>query len=302
MAEALAKTGLEAAHYAALLPPLLLQAANIANTIEQGVHGRRRTGMGDSFWQFRPYHWGDDLRYIDWRQSAKSDRLFLRQTEWDAAQSAFLWCDMSPSMHYTSQKKWPEKLERALLLNLSLCHLLVRAGERVAYWDGAMRPISGKGAVERFMNQVSVNIRSATQKTLPPPAILSAHAQVILVSDFFLPLEDIAFFIHHLTEADIHGHLIQVTDPAEETMPFQGRIRFQGLEEEGNILFSRTENIRNAYLDKLNNHREGLRAITHNAGWTLSHHRTDQPITATLLHAHRALSVTLDNHPARRFT
>src|SRR5512146_2442855 len=90
---------------AAALPPLLVAAERVAATVAQGVHGRRRVGQGESFWQFRQYEPGDSLQRIDWRESAKSERLFIRQTEWEAAQSVWAWRDFSPSMNYASSPK-----------------------------------------------------------------------------------------------------------------------------------------------------------------------------------------------------
>lgn len=291
----------DATRGASTLPPLLLQALKIAATIDQGVHGRRRTGTGDSFWQFRSYHWGDDLRRIDWRQSAKSDRLFLRQMEWDAAQSAYLWCDLSPSMRYRSRRNLPDKSERAIVLCLALCHLLVQAGERIAYWNGETPPMSGRAATERLARQLETDFQweGARVKLLPPETALPAHAQVVLFSDFFIPLEEIAQKIHHLAEAGIKGHLMQITDPAEDTLPFEGRIRFYGTEGEGNILFSKTENIREAYLEKLKAHREALKSMTRNIGWHFTIHRTDQSPNLALLALHQSLSASNDLHQGK---
>src|SRR5262249_30048253 len=70
---------------AAVLPPLLVAAERVAVTVAQGVHGRRRVGQGETFWQFRHYESGDAAARIDWRESAKSQRLYVRETEWEAA-------------------------------------------------------------------------------------------------------------------------------------------------------------------------------------------------------------------------
>ena len=92
----------------ARLPPLLVAAERVASTVAQGVHGRRRVGQGDSFWQFRRFVAGDPIARIDWRQSAKSGRpvpdgWFIRETEWEAAQTVCLWRDASPSMRWHSR-------------------------------------------------------------------------------------------------------------------------------------------------------------------------------------------------------
>src|SRR5256714_10721107 len=82
---------------AAVLPPLLVAAERVAVTVAQGVHGRRRVGQGETFWQFRQYQPGDAAARIDWRESAKSQRLYVRETEWEAAQSVWLWRGGSPA-------------------------------------------------------------------------------------------------------------------------------------------------------------------------------------------------------------
>src|SRR5919202_2331648 len=121
---------------AARLPPLLVAAERVAATVAQGVHGRRRVGQGDSFWQFRQYQPGDAPQRIDWRESAKSQRVYIRETEWEAAQSVWLWRDSSPSMDYSSAAyitgaDWPTKRDRAELLLVALASLLLRGGERL---------------------------------------------------------------------------------------------------------------------------------------------------------------------------
>src|SRR5271157_875155 len=116
---------------AAVLPPLLVAAERVAATVAQGVHGRRRVGQGETFWQFRQYEPGDAASRIDWRESAKSQRFYIRETEWEAAQSVWLWRDPSPSMDYGSAEyisgaEWPSKRNRAELLLVAMASLLVR--------------------------------------------------------------------------------------------------------------------------------------------------------------------------------
>ena len=120
---------------AAVLPPLLVAAERVATTVAQGVHGRRRVGQGETFWQFRQYEQGDAAARIDWRESAKSQRLYVRETEWEAAQSVWLWRDASTSMEYSSAEylggTWPTKRDRGELMLVALASLLVRGGERL---------------------------------------------------------------------------------------------------------------------------------------------------------------------------
>ena len=113
----------------------MVAADRVAATVIQGVHGRRRVGQGDAFWQYRPYRDGDSASQIDWRQSARSRHLFVRETEWEAAASVWLWRDASPSMQYASLRNTDTKAVRGELLTLALASLLADAGERVGYLD-----------------------------------------------------------------------------------------------------------------------------------------------------------------------
>jgi uncharacterized protein (DUF58 family) len=283
----------DSAGIAARLPPLLVAAERIAATVIQGVHGRRRVGSGDVFWQHRPYYPGDELRQLDWRQSAKSDKIYLRQMEWSAAQSVYLWCDLSPSMDYASAKDLPTKAERAMVLALALASVLSRAGERVALLGDPEPPISGRAVIERLADRLEHRTRMLRDQgdaknsggggSLPPPVLLPAHAHAVLVGDFFSPIADLRTMLDRFAARDIRGHLLQVLDPAEVAMPFLGRVRFLGLEREGEILMSRAESVREAYLDKLESHREELRALAGHAGWSFSTHATDAPGAPALL-------------------
>ncbi len=135
---------------AATLPPLLVAAERVASTVAQGVHGRRRVGQGETFWQFREYHFGDQPQSIDWRQSAKSDRVYVRQMEWEAAQSVWVWRDTSASMDWCSSDRYPDKRGRADLLALALAALLLRGGEHVTLLGSGLRPLHGRAALARL--------------------------------------------------------------------------------------------------------------------------------------------------------
>ena len=136
-----------AEHAASTLPPLLINANRVAATVSLGSHGRRRAGPGDTFWQFRHYTQSDPAHTIDWRQSAKFGPVFVREREWDAAQTGALWCDCSPSMSFRSSKKLPTKAERASVLGLSLASLMLQGGERVRLLGAETNAAAGRLAL-----------------------------------------------------------------------------------------------------------------------------------------------------------
>lgn len=269
---------------ASRLPPLLVAAERVAATVAQGVHGRRRTGSGETFWQFRRYQPGDPATAIDWRQSARSQPVFVRETEWEAAQTVWLWADSSPSMAWRSTPELPEKRERALLLTLALAALLLRGGERVAPLSGALPPTAGGGALARLA-AVLLGESAAGLPATPLPR----HATVMLAGDFLAPLDEVDATVRRLAAAGTKGHLLQVLDPAEEALPYEGRVRFTGLEGEGEMLVRRVDEIRDAYAERLAAHRDGLAAIARAAGWSFALHHTDQAPQTALLALHAAL-------------
>ena len=274
----------EAAGIAQRLPPLLLAAERIAATVEQGVHGRRRTGPGEVFWQYRTYYPGDELKRLDWRASAKTDRLYLRQLEWSASQSVYLWCDLSPSMVYASRRDLPTKAERAQVLGLALASVLARAGERVGLLGHPEPPSAGRNVTERLAERLFVDARDpARAASLPPPSELPSHSHALLIGDFLSPIEELQSVIAGFAGRNIHGHLLQVLDPAEQAMPFTGRVRFLGLEQEGDMLMSRAEAIREQYLARLDAHQQALRELARHAGWSMTVHVTDGAPASSVL-------------------
>ena len=274
----------EAELAAARLPPLMVAAERVAATVQQGVHGRRRVGMGEAFWQFRRYEPGDSIRKIDWRQSAKSDKLFIRETEWAAAQSVWLWPDPSPSMHWRSKRSLPEKRDRADLIALALSSLLVRAGERVAVLGTGERPISGKVALERLAARILHRPKPLGQPgDLPAFEPLPRYASLIFIGDLLAPLEQIDKLVRRFAAAGVRGYLFHVLDPAEQSLPYAGRTRFEGLEQEGHLLVKRVETVRDEYQEKMAEHQAGLADIARAVGWNYTLHLTDQPPEAALL-------------------
>ncbi len=277
---------------AAALPPLLVAAERVAATVAQGVHGRRRVGQGETFWQFRQYQPGDAASRIDWRESAKSQRLYVRESEWEAAQSVWLWRDASPSMDYSSARyvagaDWPPKRDRAELLLVALASLLVRGGERLTLLGGGAAPIGGRIALSRLVELLE---HDASRGGLPAFEPLPRSAQLVLFGDFLAPLEEVHAALGRFAGAGLNGHLLQIVDPAEEDLPFAGRVRFEGVEEREEIVISRVERVREDYAARFRDHQAGLKAIAAAFGWGFAVHRTDRPPHLALLALHAALT------------
>jgi uncharacterized protein (DUF58 family) len=280
---------------ASVLPPLLVAAERVAATVAQGVHGRRRVGQGETFWQFRQYEPGDAATRIDWRESAKSQRLYVRETEWEAAQSVWLWRDASSSMDYSSAGyiaggDWPTKRGRAELILVALASLLVRGGERLSLLGSGVAPISGRVALSRLAQLIEHPDPRAPALGLPAFEPLPRAGQLVLIGDFLAPLEAVNATVAQFAGAGLKGHLLQIVDPAEEELPFAGRVRFEGVEERDELVISRVETVRDDYRRRFQRHRDGLAAIARTVGWSLGFHRTDRPPHLALLALHAALT------------
>ena len=274
----------EADGLSAGLPPLMVEADHLAASVSLGVHGRRRAGMGESFWQFRRYAAHDSSAAIDWRQSAKSQHIFVREREWEAAQTVWFWRDASANMAFKSGAV--SKRARADLLLMALASLLVRGGERVGFvgMDGA--PASSRLALTRIGRALYAKGDSA----LPPRAPFARGNQLVWFSDFLdtSALEAMKDF----SRRGMSGHLVRIVDPAEEEFPYNGRTRFESPLGESDEIFGRAERVRAAYRTRFSAHGERVADAALRLGWTCTTHRTDHAPQSSLIALHAAIGGT----------
>lgn len=274
---------------AALFPALLTEADRIAHTVAAGLHGRRRAGPGETFWQHRAYSFGDPVSMIDWRQSARvADRLYVRENEWEAAAAVYLWRDPSRSLDYASSKTAPTKRRRADVLAVALAMLLSQAGERIGLLGEERRPFHGRSAPARILEALHVNIFDDTGSA-PPRAHTPPGAKVVMFSDFFTAPEAIERAVAALAGSGAQGALVQICDPAEEEFPFEGRVEFKDPESRDQITFGQTSSMGADYRAKFAAHRHALSSLAAKAGWTFIAHRTDRPAQTALLALFTAL-------------
>ncbi len=265
---------------------MLVQAERVAATVILGVHGRKRAGPGESFWQYRPYGFGDSTQRIDWRRSALSDRVFIRENEWEAANTLWVWTSASMRMNFKSANLTETKAERAQLLGLAMASLAVRAHERIGGLGSPRQPGYGKSALYRLAEWVV----ATRGDVLPKPMGLQRQSAAVLCSDFLDPIGDIAAAVRPLAEAGIKGHLVQIYDPIEETFPFEGRIEFAGLDGPLKYLAPKSQSLKAAYVEKYQAHNDNLKTLARQLGWSIMRHRTDQPVNRALMALHQQVS------------
>lgn len=271
----------EALGLADRLPNILIEAKRIAQTVAHGIHGRRRAGPGETFWQFRQFQSSDTARQIDWRRSASSDHLYVREREWEAAHTLWLWPDLSPSMDFRSHLSGTTKRERAIVLMLAAAELLVRGGERVAYL-GLTQPTASRKATTRIAEAMLANEPSLTA-TQPPKTHLRRFSGVLLFSDFLDPIAKTREHIEMLAADGASGHLVQILDPAEESLPYEGRTEFLSPIGDDRWVIDRAQSLRTRYRQRFEAHRAELAAIAKRLGWSFLVHHTDRPASEPLL-------------------
>jgi uncharacterized protein (DUF58 family) len=269
------------------LPPLLAEAEMLASTVMLGEHGRRRAGLGDEFWQYRAAHQGDPARMIDWRRSARSDAHFVREREWQAAQSVTLWVDPSKSMAFSGAKGREAKGDRARLLALALAVLLLRGGERVGL-AGLAQPRSGRAQIVRLAARLA-GVADAGDYGVPEAEGMVGHGRAVFLSDFMGDLSGVEGALARASDRGVKGALMMVLDPAEEEFPFDGRTIFESM---GGSLSHETKKageLRDRYLARLAERKDRLTVLARAVGWHFTTHHTGAPAQSALLWLFRAL-------------
>jgi uncharacterized protein (DUF58 family) len=292
MTASAAPTGAGAIRHAAevmasALPPLLAEARHLAAAVQLGSHGRRRSGTGDEFWQYRPAVAGDAARRIDWRRSARHDQHFLREQEWQAAQSVQVWADLARSMAFRSSDQLPTKADRARVLALATAILLEEAGERIGLIDAITPPRAGRAQLTRMAGALSGE--EVGDYGLPGAAAIVPGAHVLFLSDFFGDPDHLARTVTGAADRGVVGCLMQILDPAEADFPFRGRAIFESM---GASLRHETReawDLRDRYRQRLAERQAMLAELARKVGWHFSVHHTDRPAQTALLWIYGAI-------------
>lgn len=284
------------------MPALLADAEHLADTIVMGGHGRRRAGLGDAFWQYRPAQPGDPARSIDWRRSARADQTYVREREAEIAQSVMIWADASRAMDYCGDARHrPTKASRARLLALAAGLLMLRGGERVglmaqrtdlmagsAAGDGvAVAPRTGR--VHRLVLAERLLAPSPADYGAPDPTGLPVRGVALMLSDCLGDPTPIEATLAAAAARGVRGALVQILDPTEEDFTFDGRTIFESMGGGLRHETRRAGDLRARYRDRLASRKDRMAQAAAKAGWLWHCHHTDQPAQPTLMWIWRAL-------------
>lgn len=272
---------------AAPMPPLLADATHLASTVLLGEHGRRRAGMGDEFWQYRPAVASDSARSIDWRRSGQSDTHFVREKEWQAVQTVLVWVDRARSMGFSSVKSLPTKADRARLLAMAVSVLLIRGGERVGLTTARTPARIGEMQLLRLAEILSDD--ETHDYGAPDTSGIQPRSRAIFLSDFLGDLGPVEKALTKAADRGVTGAMVQILDPQEEAFPFAGRTIFESM---GGSLSHETlkaRDLRARYHERLEMRKARLRDLARVTGWQYQCHHSDASAQAALLWLYRAM-------------
>jgi uncharacterized protein (DUF58 family) len=244
--------------------------------------------MGDEFWQYRPAHAGDEARSIDWRRSARADSHFVREKEWQAAQSVHLWVDDARSMEFTGDQNRVSKADRARVLALAVSVLLIRAGERVGLADAVAPPRSGEVQLMRLAQSFTA-AAGGSDYGAPEARAMLPFSRAVFLSDFLGDPAPVESALTQAADKGVRGAIVQVLDPLEEDFPFEGRTIFESMTGALRHETKRAGDLRTRYVARLDERKARIEALARATGWLYSVHRTSDPAQGALLWIYHAL-------------
>ena len=273
---------LQAEKLAIIAPDLKIRANKLANTVWEGIHNRNKAGIGDNFWQFKKYEYGDPVHLIDWKKSAKSSSFFIQEQELSTVQNINIWRDSSNSMNYSSRKSLDKKIYIANLITLVLSMILIKQSEKVKINGSNINYSNSEEAINLISDQLS-NIKTNNNNFKPNIEEIDNGSNCILIGDFLYSTENIEKIIKNLSSRKINGMLIHIIDPAEQKFPFKGRVNFKGLEGENPHLIGNAESVQKEYLKKFKKHLDTIKIITESYKWNYFMHITDQELVELVI-------------------
>lgn len=269
-----------------------LRAKHIVEGIMSGMHRSPYTGYSVEFAQHRPYTPGDDIRHLDWKVYARTDRLQIKQYQQETNLDVVALVDVSGSMNYGSRsfkdasgqgrshsldgRTYWSKFDHATALAAAMAYITLHQGDRAGlstFADQLGPSVPRSGARGTWRKIVDVLGTQVVDKPTDLARVidqllaqLTGRCLVVIISDFFEPIDRTRAALARLKHRGHEAICFQVLDRAERTFDFPDAAPFQGLEGEGLVRVS-PRAIRAAYLDELNRHLAALHRLCRGLGF-----------------------------------
>lgn len=241
--------------------------------LSSGPHLQRRAGSGTEFWQYREYRDGDAAHTVDWRKSARSDTHYVREREWEKAQTVSLWLSNAPDMQFKHKKSAHSKYHYGAILTYIAAAKFLHAGERLSLLGS---PIQNRQSAAS-LHELSAYLahQDVTDKTTEQSALKTAqHSIPILLADFWDEPAALDKQLAALNAQNHTGLLIQIVDPAELSLPYKGRVLLDYIGEKSSddlstskFTINKIENTRAEYCARIKDHCDAIAAVAAKQGY-----------------------------------
>ncbi len=269
---------------------VMVYASQLSQSILHGPYGRKKAGIGEKFWSFKNFQDGDNPRSIDWRQSAKSDDLYIREKEWDVIQKIVFDYHPHQRLSYKDKKQTISKHDACLTLMATLSLLLTDQGCLVSTNDTAISFGRSKKHIAQIVNHYFNHVTDDNDLQT-----LKKNIIPIMIDDFMMPVEDITarYKNYHFSGT---GIMVQILYEEDTGFDFTGRIVFEDYNQDDDQEISKAEDIRSLYKKRFDLHQKSLKAFAKQNSLyftTCVISKNDMKVTLEQLH-HCATSI--NNH------
>ena len=284
---------------------LVLRAKAVVEGFYNGLHRSPFHGFSVEFSEYRPYTTGDDLRSLDWKLFARTDRYYIKKYEDETNRRCYLVLDQSRSMGFGSLEY--SKIDYAQTLVATFAYFLTLQRDSVGlmtFDEGVGEFISARqreGHFRQMMVALSRPVTGAGTDLSRPlmqiAALVRRRGLIILVSDMLAPVDELRTNLAYLRSRGHEVLIIRVVDPAELELKLKSPSMVVDMETQREIYLD-PEAASQAYAQQFGEHRDHLQAICDSLGVEIYEIRTDQPMDDALFHVvstHRRRA----NGPAR---
>lgn len=255
-----------------------------------GHQGQRRSGTGADFWQYKEYQDGDNSQNIDWRKSAKGDTHFIREREWEKSQTVSIWLSRSKSMQFVHKLDTYSKAQYATVLAYILSAKFIQTGEQIKFINAQIKGLHSAAQLQQLAHGLTQHSTHVTAHNKNDIGI--AKSFPILISDYWDDIATVERQIRQLSADNFRGLILQITSPAEISLPYKGRVRLEHAAqgESDHFTISKIEDTKKEYTARIDKHQTALRAIAHKYGCHFLQVSTDQPFTDATMDIYRTLA------------
>lgn len=270
---------------------LELRAKAVVDGFLSGLHRSPYHGFSVEFTEYRQYTSGDDLRFLDWRLYARSDRYYLKRFEDETNLRCYLLVDLSRSMGFHAAPREYDKAEYAKTVAATIAYFLNLQRDAVGLitFDQGIRDYLPARFRSGHMHRIMMCLEQAlagttTDLALPLEQIARTARKrglVVLLSDLLAPIDMLETKLGYLRSQGHEVVLIRTLDPVELTFEFQEESLFFDMES-GRELYVDPQAVRASYQEKFAKHARELTRVCSNLGMDFYQLTTDQPLDRAL--------------------